>query len=659
MILEILLPLPTNKTFFYKNKEKSNFNPKVGTLVEVEFRGKLKIGIIWKIKTKVDFKKPIKNIKEIYRDFFFNDEILTSIQFISSYSCNSKAMLLKFFLSNFSKKILPSEDIPNETNYNKVTKLQLNDEQKIAIKKLKKHSFQKYNVVVLDGVTGSGKTRVYMHKVLEVMKSGLQCLILVPEIILTGQWVKEIQMDFGAKPYIYHSSIKKKDRETIWHGVAKNKINLVIGTRSSLFLPFKKLGIIVVDEEHDVSYKQEENIVLNFRDFSVVRAKNSSCLLLLVSATPSIETLYNCMSGKYKKIELKKRVNNSILPIISTIDMKKEKKDVLISKKLEDTICSNLKKNYQTLIFINKRGYAPFVICRKCGFVIVCKNCNTSMVIHEYIKDSNSFLLCHHCNEKKKFTNSCLNCSHENSFTFHGLGIEKIFENLSNSFPKAKISMLSSDQIKNSQKLDLAIQDIVKNKINIIVGTQLISKGHNFPFLKTVGIINIDSLLSDFDFRSTERTFQQITQVSGRAGRKSLDGEVYIQTFQPNHPILEMSKKYDKKQFLNWEILSRKKNFQPPFSNLISICIESTYNLKAKNIIESICKIIKDNYKKLEIYGPAPAIIFKKKKRFRYRLLIKIEKNFVIQKNLKDFISKIVIPKNAKLYIDVDPYSFL
>ena len=379
--------------------------------------------------------------------------------------------------------------------------------------------------------------------------------------------------------------------------------------------------------------------------------------MILSSATPSLESSHNVRLKKFISFKLFKRVSNVDLPKIQIIDMKNQRE--IISQKLHESIEKNISNNHQTLIFINKRGYSPFVICKSCGFSKACNRCNTSLVLHNHLNKNKSFLLCHHCNYRESFINFCKSCNKENSFTFPGFGIEKISELINKIYPKAKSCILSSDTIKNSSKFESLISDIVSNKINIIIGTQLISKGHNFPSLKTVGIINIDNLINDFDFRSYEKTFQQIIQVSGRAGRKNLKGEVFIQTLQPNHPVIKLSVEQNNQNFVDWELKSRKENDQPPFVTYISLIFSSKKENSVIRFSTRITNQIKKKFKDLKTFGPAPAILYKKNSFFRYRLLIKLKKKQNYQKNVKDFLMKIENPYDVKLYIDVDPINFV
>ena len=654
MILEILLALPvSDKTFFYKQKILEGQKTKIGQIVKVRFRNKEQIGIVLKIPKKVSINKKLSDIEFSYENYFFNEEILKSINFLSKYTCNSLSIILKNFLSGFKENFKKLELIYHNHDFKAPI---LSEEQKNALSSIKKKNQNSFSVISLYGVTGSGKTRVYMNLVKDKIQKNFQCLILVPEIILTKEWVNEIFNDFGIVAEIYHSSIKASQKAKIWNHIMLNKSILIIGTRSSLFLPFKNLGIIVVDEEHDPSYKQEDKLIMNARDFAIIRAKNSNCPIILSSATPSIENVYNCKKNKFLEIQMLKRANKVPLPNIQIIDMKKEKN--IISDKLILQIKKNISLRLQTMIFINKRGYTSFTLCKKCGFIKQCPNCNVSLVLHNFI-NKESFLLCHHCSYREKFVNYCNNCKSESSIIFPGEGIEKIYEEIQKKFSGSKSIFISSDSIKKKANLNSILKEIINNEVDIIVGTQILSKGHNFPYLKTVGILNIDHFLNDFDFRSYEKCFQQIIQVSGRAGRKDQVGNVIIQTYQPDHLVFKNCQNYSFKNFYDQEIERRKKFEHPPFSNFISLIITSINENNSRQFGNFLSNNLKKNFKHTDIFGPAPAVISMKNKKYRYRLLIKLKKNFALQSNVKEFIKKFKVPSEIKLYIDVDPISFL
>ena len=647
MICEILLPKPIEQTFYYKT---SKFL-ETGIVVRVEFKSKKVVGVVIKTHREKIYNKPLKFIDSILSPTPLPNEILKSSEFVARYSCNFMSLILKLFLTGFERNSTIKLEKKLSSN---PKKLELSSEQRTASIYLKKLG-NKFKVVVLHGVTGSGKTRVFMSLVKEKLLNGFQCLILVPEIILTSEWVKEIKEDFCISPVIYHSSINKKRREEICKAVFNKDLNFIVGTRSALTLPFTNLGVIIIDEEHDSSYKQNTQIILNYRDFAIVRAKNSNCNIILSSATPSIETFLNVRNKKFEIVKLKNRINKNTLPTVSIIDSRKQKG--LISNKLQKEIESNISNNLQTLLFLNKRGYAPFVICKKCGTTKTCDNCSSSLTLHEFTNKKKSYLLCHYCNYKEYFENSCESCNSKNSLIFPGYGVERVYEEVRNLFPDAKISLLSSDKVKN-KILSKEIKDIIENKVQIIIGTQIISKGHNFPFLKTVGILNIDSILNDFDFRSSEKAFQQITQVAGRAGRKGLNGKVFIQTYQPNHPVIKSSINADYKWFVNNELNERRKNFLPPFSSFISIIINSANENKARAYGLNLRNLIKENFPNIVLFGPSPSIMFKQNKIFRFRMLIKLKKNIKSGAIFKNFLTKIIIPNGIKIYVDVDPINF-
>ena len=655
MILEVLVSsTPTDKTFFYKEGFSKADKPIEGQLVKLKFRKKDQIGLILKRHKKLKLNFKLLQISNPLEGIIFTNEIIKSMSFLSNYSCIPLSLIFKQFMSGFeesAKKIQKSFKILDKCEP------KINDEQNKALKEISKINLKGFKVINFQGVTGSGKTRVYMKILKKKLEKGLQCLILVPEIILTKDWLTEIENDFGISPYIFHSSETKKKRAQIWKSVVLGETLLIIGTRSALFLPFTNLGFIVVDEEQDQSYKQEDKIIFNTRDFAVVRAKNSNCPIILCSATPSLETNYNSQIRRFHKVSLNKRINKSPLPEIKVVDMKSQQK--IISNEMESSIEENFKNKVQTIIYINKRGYTSFVICSKCGFIKYCKNCSSTMVLHNFKKNSSPFFLCHQCNLREEFSNHCENCNNSNFLKFLGTGIEKVEEEIKKKFPKIKTSILSSDFLKKTGNYEKILNEISMKKVDLIIGTQLISKGHNFPNIKTVGILNIDNLLNDFDFRSNERAFQQIMQVSGRAGRKNIKGDVIIQTYQPLHPVIKMCKNYKIDEFYSWEINLRKKKNQPPFSNFISIVTSSKSKQNASKELEKIKLDLKKNFSQLLIYGPAPSLLEKKNRLYRFRLLLKLLKNYKFQTKVKKYLKSVTSTNQTRVFIDVDPINFL
>ena len=631
-------------------------------LVKVNFQKKTLFGIIFDFETESD--RELKFVEKIFFEIELQKKFLQSLDAFSSYSCNTIGSLLKLSLSGFREKIYENRnDFVFSQNYFKKNKHPeyLNLHQKEAVNLIKKNSLNNFKSILLDGITGSGKTRVYMSIIELILKRNKQCVVLVPEIILTNQWIKDFKNEHGFEPEIFHSSLRSEKRGKTWLGVATGKIQLVVGTRSAIFLPFKNLGLVVLDEEHDSSYKQEDGIIVNSRDWAVLLAKKSNCMIILSTATPSVESEYNCVNGKYKKISLKTRVNNTKLPNIEIIDVKEKKlkANSWISEKLKNAIENSLEKKEQVLIFLNKRGYAPIVLCTNCGYSITCPKCDSSLVLHKTIaNDSQKLLMCHYCNFTIEFSNICPKCKNEKNIIDLGPGIEKVYEEILKLFPKEKICMLSSDSVKKKKNLEEIIDSINKRKFSIIIGTQIMSKGHHFPNLQTVGILNIDNLLSSMDFRSNEKVYQLITQVSGRSGRENNYGKVLIQTLYPESEVIKMCCSYEKKKFYSYELQKRESRNLPPYKNLISILLENKNPKILKTQSQQTCETVK-KISGLEVFGPNPAPIFKLRSKFRYRILLKFDKSFDNKKLLKKNLMALRHNRGTKIRIDVDPYNFL
>ncbi len=663
MIVKVLLTLRINQLFSYRIKKNSLIKRiRIGQLVKVDFKNKKYYGIIFSFD-----KKPFKGIKyveEIYFDIVLKKEFLEALNIFSNYSCNTFGSLLKLSLAGFNKRTYYKlkNSIPNaRKQIRAMCSKDLNLEQQNAVKEIKIGNLKSFKTILLDGVTGSGKTRVYTKIIQEALEKSFQCLVLVPEIILTSQWISEFKDEFGFEPEIYHSSISSTKKSAIWINIALGELKLVVGTRSALFLPFNNLGLIILDEEHDSSYKQEDGVIINSRDWAVLLAKKSNCKIILSTATPSIETLYNCHIKKYTKVSLTKRFNNTKLPEIEIVDMKKNAldKNKWISNPLKEALKTCFNSGKQSLLFLNKRGYAPVVICTKCGYSISCPNCDFALVLHKNKHiNSDHVLICHHCNYLEKFNEICPKCKSKNCLTNAGPGIEKIYEEVSDLFPREEICLLSSDTVKNKNNLKKIINSIQNKEIKIIIGTQIIAKGHHFPNLETVGIINIDNLINSLDFRSCERAYQLITQVAGRSGRESSAGRVLVQTYHPESNIIEMCSSYQKENFYKWELKKRKKYRLPPFVNLISIIIENNNPSIAKKHAYETISLLKVNLES-RVFGPTPAPIFKLRNKYRYRILIKFEKSSIHKQEIRERLMKIIFNKGTKIKVDVDPYNFL
>ncbi len=523
---------------------------------------------------------------------------------------------------------------------------QINSQIKKPANKIK----LKFNTFVLEGTTGSGKTEVYFHLIARLIKNtDKQALILLPEIALTSQLISRFKKQFNFEPAVWHSEITESRKSDIFKGVLNGNIKVVIGTRSALFLPFQDLGFIVVDEEHDASYKQSENGCYNGRDLAIVRAKMNNIPILLSSATPSLETLINIDKGKYVKVDLPSRYGKSVLPDIEIIDMKNEKlkKDKYISKILLNNLEKNFQDHKQSLLFMNKRGYAPVILCGDCGEKFVCPNCSCNLSLHK----TKNRLICHHCEYFIEKPTVCPHCGSENLIDF-GPGVEKIEKEIREYLPNAKTIIMASDTVDTNRKLEEIINKILNNEIDIIIGTQLVAKGHHFPNLTLVGIIDSDASLFGGDIRASERTYQLLTQVSGRAGREEVKGRVYFQTYNPDNLILQAIKNGDKELLMDFEKQNRELGGFPPFGKMALISIASLNEAYAYRVAKKIVKKIPFN-ENIEVMGPAPAIISKLAKMFRFNVIIKTTRDINIQKLIQKTVLSEKYNSNVRIKVEI------
>ena len=514
---------------------------------------------------------------------------------------------------------------------------------------------EKFNVSLLQGVTGSGKTIVYFNRAREILEQGKQVLILLPEIFLTNQFKDRFEEFFKFTPSIWHSKIGIKTKRKIWQGVVRGKINIVIGARSALLLPFKKLGLIILDEEHDSSYKQDEGIIYHARDMAISRASFENIPIHLVSAVPSLETFNNIRNKKYNHTKLVTRFNQTPLPetVVINLNEEKLKKDQFIANKTVELVKRYLEKKEQILFFLNRRGYAPFLICKKCGFKHLCPNCSIYLTYHKLINK----LICHHCGEKVKKDKNCKIDKEKCEFRMHGPGVEKIFEELKLVFPNKSIEIFSSDFLSKKEKTESIIKKIENNKIDIIVGTQLISKGFNFPKLNCIVVVDADFSGMGYDLRTTEKNIQLYNQLSGRAGRFSKNSIIIYQTATPLNETLKDVLENNPEKFLNNELIIRKNKNLPPYSRLIALIIASNSNqdsFKAAQEIKKRLKVLNN----LEVLGPVESPIFKIKKNYRTRLLLRSNNSSLIQNEVRKILENLSISKKIKLTVDVDPINF-
>ena len=651
MKVPILLPNIFNHPFTY---ESSNLDLKIGDYVIVPF-GKSKItGVVWNEFEKDKKKKYlIKKVIQKLKIPSLKNNTIKFLNWFSEYNMVPKGMALKLLLlsSNVVEKF-PEKNYLIYKGKLKDNNIKLSQKQKQSLKKMN-ISNDKFRVHVLQGTTGSGKTMVYFEALKQLIIKGFQGLIMLPEIGLTGQFEKKFVEYFGFNPAIWHSGVTKKNKEIIWSGVANGEIRVVIGARSSLFLPFKKLGLVIVDEEHDQSYKQDEGVRYNARDMAISRTSFENVPINLITAVPSIETYDNIKKGKYTISRLNERFKNASMPNYEIINLNKTKlkSQSWLSKEIIEKVNLHLEKRNQILFFLNRRGFSPYVLCKKCLINYSCPNCSINLVFHKYKKN----LLCHYCGYKTQLYRNCQkegNCD----FVFSGPGVERIAEEVKNIFPSKKSVIFSSDTM-NKKKSSIILEKIINNEIQILIGTQLISKGFHFPSLNCIVVVDIDLSSQGHDLRGAEKNLQLYHQLSGRAGRTGKPATVYFQTYNLNTKMISDITNKNPDIFLDKELELRKSNNLPPFQRFVALIITGNDEkilekeaIRFKNFIESTVHG--------KVLGPVNAPIFKLKKKFRVRLLIRGKKSLKVQSSLSNLISKFKFIGGIKLTVDVDPINF-
>jgi primosomal protein N' (replication factor Y) len=514
-----------------------------------------------------------------------------------------------------------------------------------------------FQVALLDGVTGSGKTEVYFEAVAEILRRGKQALILMPEIALTGQFLDRFAERFGVRPLEWHSELTPRTRARNWAAIAAGEAQVVVGARSALFLPYANLGLIIVDEEHDQAYKQDEGAHYHARDMAVVRAHIAKIPVVLVSATPSVETEVNARKGRYQRVVLPSRFGGQHMPHIEAIDLRRAApvRGRFISPPLAEQIGIAIERREQALLFLNRRGYAPLTLCRACGHRFGCTICDAWLVDHRFRQR----LVCHHCAFSMPRPHVCPHCAAEQSLAAVGPGVERLQEEAAALFPDARTMVLSSDLITSIEAMRSELTEIAEGRVDIIIGTQLVAKGHNFPRLNLVGVIDADLGLGNGDPRAAERTFQLLNQVIGRAGREQGRGVGYLQTHQPEHPVMKALVACDREAFYATEIEARERSGYPPFGRLASLIISAGDRPTAEGYARALAAIAPLD-ERIKVLGPAEAPLAVIKGRYRFRLLVKSARGVDLSGYLREWLA--AGPKtrgNLKLEIDVDPQSFL
>ncbi|PIZ34009.1 MAG: primosomal protein N' [Alphaproteobacteria bacterium CG_4_10_14_0_8_um_filter_37_21] len=632
-----------------------------GQVVVVPLRGKSVVGVV--AAEKSNYKGLVKDIIKTL-PYVLNAKQTDFCAWLSDYTLTPYGQCTRMMASlplkefeRLTKDGAENKDIALTVAFKSAQKnIVLTGEQQHAVGCLQKN-YHNFYPALLDGMTGSGKTEVYFKCIEDVLKLGGQALVLLPEITLSEQWIMRFKEHFGFEPLQWHSKTTPKSKRIAYQTVYEGKSCVVVGARSGLFLPFQKLNFIVVDEEHDASYKQEEKVIYNARDAAVYLGKVNKCPVVLASATPCLETYHNAVEGRYAHLKLKSRYGVETLPEVKIIDQRTQDpyaKKTYISDPLIEQTQKALNRNEQILFFVNKRGFSPLTLCKACGHRFECNSCSGWLTHHQKTKE----LKCHHCAHSEQYPPHCPACGTKDQLTGCGPGVERLLEESQKHFPKARHLVVSSDMMESNTARQEAIQSILNHQVDIIIGTQMMAKGHHFPLLTLIGIIDGDMGLSGMDLRACEKTFQMMFQVAGRAGREHLNGQVFLQTYNPDHPVIQAIKNYDRDAFLKAELQQRKEFSMPPFSRLISITLSSL----SKDLLYRAGKKLASRVPKVEgvqVLGPTvpPHAMIRGQHRLRFLMMSALQVNR--HEIVKFWILKSNLPSQVRKHIDVDPLSFM
>lgn len=668
---DVLIPAPIDRPFTYFFQKKMT----PGMFVHVPWRHKTVVGIVWN-QTCTPPKDITLKQGHILPFPSLHPSVLSFMERVSAYNLIPLGWVLRMVLGGVDifkafddtphkKKRLQGRDISLEN----VSLYDLSVQQKDCSQTID-HALEHdaYHAFLLEGLTGSGKTEVYFQGIYTALKHHKQVLVLVPEIGLTQAWLNRFKKQFGFLPHVWHTHTTPLQRRDVWKKALLGESMVVVGARSALFLPFANLGFIVVDEEHDASFKQDEQGSYHGRDMAMLRASLNYHPIVLASATPSLEILENVHQKKCTRLYLSERFGGATLPTIHVVDRRIKKGNAhksspWLSTLLLQSIEKRLNVGEQSLLFLNRKGYAPVTLCTSCGYRYVCVACSSTLVQHK--EKSHAFLQCHYCGFKKRMDPTCPECNDDNSFHACGPGLDRLTEDVSLCFPQARVAVLSSDL---SLKKQRDVWDaIYRGDVDIILGTQILAKGHHLPMLTLVGIIDGDSGLYGSDLRGSEKTFQLLHQVSGRSGREDRIGEVLIQTYQPDHPMFKSLQSHDFKGFVEKELDLRLALNLPPYTRLTSILlagkdeflVEGTAKKIASYFYQAIAHLTNDQQNAIKILGPAPAFMVRVNHQYRYRLLIKTEKRMKSSSWIDHILNNLKIPSTVRLMVDVDPVDFM
>ena len=516
-----------------------------------------------------------------------------------------------------------------------------------------------FGVTVLDGVTGAGKTEVYFEAVAAALEAGKQVLVMLPEIALGAQWLARFRARFGTEPAVWHSELGARRRRETWRAVAEGKAAVVVGARSALWLPFRTLGLIVVDEEHDAAFKQEEGVIYHARDIAVVRARLEGCPAVLVSATPSLETVVNTRTGRYACQILPDRYGSARLPAIETVDLRETPppRGAWLGPALRSALAETLEAREQALLFLNRRGYAPLTLCRACGHRLQCPHCSAWLVEHRFAGTLN----CHHCDYRRALPSACPACTAEANFVACGPGVERLVEEVGAAFPSARWAVVTSDTVHGPSQVEALVEAMTAHEIDVLIGTQIVAKGHHFPQLTLVGVVDADLGLAGGDMRAAEHTYQLLHQVGGRAGRGGRPGRVLLQTHASEHPVIAALVSGDRDAFMAREAAAREAHDLPPFGRLAAVIAAGSNEAETLRAANSLARRARADEASdgIQVLGPAPAPMRVLRGRHRFRLLFKCPRDTLLQPHLRRWLKGLEKAPRIRLQVDIDPHSFM
>jgi primosomal protein N' (replication factor Y) len=660
---EIAIALPIDRTFHYAIPEAAKDTIAIGKRVFVPFGNRTVVGYVVGFADEADF-KGIKEISSVIdNEPVLSEEMLKLTCWIKdNYYCSWGLAIEAAVPSGMKsgKQSLGSrtkeshirfEDFPQSTPHD------LTPEQAHALKTISEMIEKKeHKTFLLHGITSSGKTEVYMQSIEVALKNGRQAIVLVPEISLTPQTIERFVSRFGRKVAVIHSKLTAAKRYMEWKKIKDGEARIVVGARSAIFAPMSELGLIIIDEEHETSYKQDDAPRYHARDVADERAKLNNCPLVLGSATPSLETFYKAKHGEYSLIRLTKRIDERLLPKVKVVDMRMElatrKRVQMFSRVLLDAIDRTIKNGKQAIVFLNRRGFSTFVNCKACGLVLKCKHCDTVMVYHFDIKK----LVCHYCDNTQSPPDICPKCR-SGYIKYLGIGTEKVESEISRSFSHVSVARMDSDTTQKSGSHDRILGEFKSGRVKVLVGTQMIAKGLDFPQVTLVGVVSADVSLNIPDFRASERTFNLLTQVAGRAGRGEDGGEVIVQTYAPEHYAIQAAAKHDYERFYAEEIVARKELLFPPYIQLVKVTVRARSDKNAEQAAAELAKAIRAADPEAKIAGPAPAPMARLRGYYRYNIVLKDKDRIKMCDLLKKVLGSFGRPHGVLVAVDVDPVS--